>query len=350
MNYVLWAVLATGTLVGFASGNSLIWLTPLIAWVLLPIFDYWTGTTKSAVINQPLPISFRSGLLIWGFSLFYLYGILYLQEQTELNPINRIGGIFAAGFSYGVIFYSIGHEFMHQARKSGGPFIAMLLLAPMGYSHHVVHHLLDHHFHASTSKDPATASYQQSFYEFLLQAISYSFHNAWRYEVFRLIKKNHPVLGPRNRMLQGLVLSAAHYGLIIALFGIQALGSVLGMALVVVLFIEGLNYVQHYGLRRHRDERGRYEDFTTHHAWDAEHVLTNQLLLAQGFHSAHHRDPDIPCHALKADETSLKLPFGYITMILFALIPPLWRYIMDPLAQRARRQIPLQRDGTSPPT
>ena len=111
--------------------------------------------------------------------------------------------------------------------------------------------------------------------------------------------------------------------------------------------MDSLNYVQHYGLYRQKNEYHRFENFDIGHAWDSDHIITNQLLLNSGKHTEHHMVPDRPFYKLRSTLGSPKVPFGYFAMILIAFFPPFWRYIMDPLAQRVRRKIPLGPVGDS---
>lgn len=58
-------------------------------------------------------------------------------------------------------------------------------------------------------------------------------------------------------------------GLIYWTLGWRAVLFQLGYSLVGVFFIELINYVEHYGLQRKKDERGIYEPITEKHSWNS---------------------------------------------------------------------------------
>jgi alkane 1-monooxygenase len=47
-------------------------------------------------------------------------------------------------------------------------------------------------------------------------------------------------------------------------------------------------------------------------------------------HSDHHANPLRRYQTLRSFDESPQLPAGYATMVVTALIPPLWRRVMDP--------------------
>ena len=94
--------------------------------------------------------------------------------------------------------------------------------------------------------------------------------------------------------------------------------------------LELVNYVEHYGLSRAEISPGKYERVTPLHSWNASHWLTNRLLFMLQRHSDHHANPGLRYQQLRHFDESPQLPAGYATMILLALIPPLWKRVMDP--------------------
>jgi len=57
-------------------------------------------------------------------------------------------------------------------------------------------------------------------------------------------------------------------------------------------------------------------------------------------HSDHHANARRRYQVLQHHDDSPQLPAGYATMFVLALVPPLWRRIMDPRAVHARRATP----------
>jgi alkane 1-monooxygenase len=87
--------------------------------------------------------------------------------------------------------------------------------------------------------------------------------------------------------------------------------------------------VEHYGLLRSKDAQGRYEVPQPRHSWNTNHLVTNLALFHLQRHSDHHAHPVRRYQTLRHAEEAPQLPSGYATMMLIAMIPPLWRRIMD---------------------
>src|SRR5436305_8919605 len=94
--------------------------------------------------------------------------------------------------------------------------------------------------------------------------------------------------------------------------------------------LEVVNYLEHYGLLRQRRADGRYERTRPEHSWNSNNVASNVLLYHLQRHSDHHANPTRRFQALRHVDEAPQLPTGYAGMILLALVPPLWRRVMDP--------------------
>jgi alkane 1-monooxygenase len=77
-------------------------------------------------------------------------------------------------------------------------------------------------------------------------------------------------------------------------------------------------------------ERQRYERVDPTHSWNSNNVATNVLLYHLQRHSDHHANPTRRYQTLRDFEESPVLPTGYAGMIVLALVPALWRRVMDP--------------------
>jgi alkane 1-monooxygenase len=53
-----------------------------------------------------------------------------------------------------------------------------------------------------------------------------------------------------------------------------------------------VNYIEHYGLTRGHLGDGRYEHVKPRHSWNADHRVSNWLLINLQRHSDHHYKPD----------------------------------------------------------
>src|SRR5699024_4582962 len=103
-----------------------------------------------------------------------------------------------------------------------------------------------------------------------------------------------------------------------------------GQSLVAALTLEVINYVEHYGLHRRVLENGRYERVTPAHSWNSNYFLTNIALFQLQRHSDHHAYAKRRYQVLRHYDESPQLPAGYAGMYVIALIPPLWKKIVNP--------------------
>ena len=120
--------------------------------------------------------------------------------------------------------------------------------------------------------------------------------------------------------------------------GWAGLGLFLFQAMVAISQLELVNYVEHYGLTRKHLGGGKYEPVAPRHSWNAAHKASNWLLINLQRHSDHHYKPDRRFPLLQnydADEAP-QLPYGYPIMTMAAMVPPIWRRIMNPRVRKWR--------------
>jgi alkane 1-monooxygenase len=115
---------------------------------------------------------------------------------------------------------------------------------------------------------------------------------------------------------------------------VAALFFIAGYAQIQILLSD---YVQHYGLHRAHTSQGRLEPVGPHHSWNAPHVMSAAMTLNAPRHSDHHVTPHRPYPALQLDRATMPvLPHSLPVMAVLALVPPLWRRVMDRRAARWR--------------
>ena len=61
-------------------------------------------------------------------------------------------------------------------------------------------------------------------------------------------------------------------------------------ALFSIIYLEAINYLEHYGLLRKKLENGEYEKVNICHSWNAPHRFSNYLLFKLQRHSDHHEN------------------------------------------------------------
>ena len=140
-----------------------------------------------------------------------------------------------------------------------------------------------------------------------------------------------------------LLIGAGFGGRGLLLFAVQSL--------VAWTLLTTVNYLEHYGLQRREVAPGVLEPQAARHSWESRHRLTNAVLFRLGLHPHHHLQASRPFEELFPAAGAPQLPFGYSLALLVALVPPLWRRIMDPLAREAMAdespKIPVQGRATA---
>jgi alkane 1-monooxygenase len=133
----------------------------------------------------------------------------------------------------------------------------------------------------------------------------------------------------QNDVLNAWFLSIILFVGLCSWFGVVVLPWLIGQAVISFCLLESINYLEHYGLRRQKLPNGRYERVSPSHSWDVDSLTVDRLMFNLQRHSDHHTHPLRRYQALRHTESAPQLPRGYTTMQLLALVPPLWRHVMD---------------------
>ena len=247
--------------------------------------------------------------------------------------------MFGVGVLSGTIGITYAHELVHQRtrldRRIGDWLLAMVL-----YSHFRSEHLLVHHRHVATPRDPATARYNEGFHRFYPRVVAGSLVSAFRAERDMLARKGLPWRHRSNPFWGYAARQAALLALAAWIGGWAGLGLFVLQAATAIWQLELVNYVEHYGLSRRPLGAGRYEPVRPHHSWNAAHRVSNWLLINLQRHSDHHTKPDRPFPLLQTypETEAPQLPAGYAAMTALAMVPPLWRRVMNPRVRAWRRR------------
>ncbi len=341
-----WMSLALFPLIAFVAGQGGWWLLamPLMTWWLFSLLDLAMGLDlENADPATPEADLFwyRLGTLVWfPLQLVTIFALIHFVTQSEtLSTAEAFGLFFGVGVISGTIGINYSHELMHQTNRLER-WLADLLLASVLYSHFRSEHLLVHHRYVGTTRDPVTARYNEGFFRFFPRVLRDSLISAFQAEKAMLARRGKAWTDPANPfwrywLLQGLFVTLAF-----------ALGGWLGVALfifqaaIAVWQLELTNYIEHYGLTRKHLGEGKYEHVQPRHSWNAAHKASNWLLINLQRHSDHHYKPDrrFPLLQNYTEDAAPQLPFGYPVMTMAAMIPPLWRCIMNPRVKAWRKQ------------
>ncbi len=251
----------------------------------------------------------------------------WLWAYGGLSTLDSVGLALTVAMVSG-IGINTAHELGHK-RASAERWLSKVALAQSGYGHFFIEHNRGHHVRVATPEDPASARLGESFYAFLPRTVIGSLRSAWELERVRLQRLESGMWTPRNDVLNAWAMTAALYLVLALAFGPVVLPYLLIQSVVGFCLLEVVNYLEHYGLLRGKRDDGRYERTRPEHSWNSNSVASNVLLYHLQRHSDHHANPIRRYQALRHVEEAPQLPTGYAGMIVLAVIPPLWRAVMD---------------------
>ncbi len=331
-------------LIALGFGGWSILLLPIYSWGLFSVLDALTGLNlQNADPATPDAALYWHRLitLVWfPVQFVLLLGMIWFATRVSyLGLLEKIGLFFGMGVVSGTIGINYSHELMHQKSKLER-WLGDLLLASVLYSHFRSEHLRVHHLYVATPRDPVTARYNESFHRFFPRVLRECHLSAFAAEAAMLARKNLPWWHRSNPYWRYLALQSGMLALALALGGWQGLALFMFQAFVAIWQLELVNYIEHYGLTRRHLGDGKYEFVLPRHSWNAAHTASNWLLINLQRHSDHHYKPDrrFPLLQTYGTEDAPQLPYGYPLMTIFALVPPLWRRIMNPRVKDWRRQ------------
>ena len=331
----LW--LATGWSVWF-------WLGPIIILGVVPAIDLFAGLDRSNPPDDVIEALEKDRYYRW---ITYLYlpiqyagfiGAMWIVSGAspwELRAVERIGLAVSIG-CIGGIGINTAHELGHK-REENERWLSKIALAQSFYGHFYIEHNRGHHVRVATPEDPASSRMGESFYEFWPRTVWGSVRSAWRLEKRRIGRRKQHPFRLSNDVLNAWLMSAVLWAALLLWLGIGIAPYLVIQAVVGFTLLEVVNYMEHYGMLRQKvglGERQRYERVDPSHSWNSNNIATNVLLYHLQRHSDHHANPTRRYQTLRDFEESPSLPTGYAGMIVLALVPPVWRRVMDPRVLR----------------
>ncbi|HAM75716.1 MAG TPA: alkane 1-monooxygenase, partial [Alcanivorax sp.] len=169
----------------------------------------------------------------------------------------------------------------------------------------------------------------ESIWKFALRELPGAAKRAWRLEKDRLNSQGKSVWSLENEIIQPAIITIVAWGTVLAIFGIGLLPYILGTAFWGAFQLTSANYIEHYGLLRHKKANGRYERTQPHHSWNSNHMFSNWATFHLQRHSDHHAHPTRRYQSLRHFENLPELPNGYFGMFFISYFPPIWYKVMD---------------------
>ncbi len=337
------ATLAPLGLLGLAAtfGGLFAWIALLYVTVLSALLD---EIAARAFPDAPEGAEFPAAdsllvtLAIAHFAALLL-AVFALTGGTGIGIGAKIAVFLGFGLFFGQVSNSTAHELIHRSNKrlfQLGSWIYISLL----FGHHTSAHRLVHHRFVATPHDPNTAELGESFYAFFPRAWIGSFTSGFEMEEARTQTRKAAgkrAINPYYIYILGSFLCIV---LVIALMGFWGLIAYLALALYAQMQLMLSDYVQHYGLARAPLGADSFEPVDARHSWDARAKLSSLWMMNAPRHSDHHAHPSRAYPALRLgqiDPSRPILPRSLPVMATLALMPRLWRRVMDRRVKALRK-------------
>lgn len=320
--------------IGLWYGGVLAWGAVIFSFLLIPIVDQIGPVDTSNVSDEKRTELLGKRIFDW---LLYLnvpvvYAIvgffIYQLNNTMMETSQLVGNILSVGIVIGSCGINVAHELGHRKAKYE-QILGQLLLVPALYTHFFIEHNQGHHRFVATDEDSASAKKGEWLFWFWIKSLYGSYKSAWELESKRLKKSKISFWSIKNQMFQFSLAQIIYLGLVLYFSSWTVLMIVSISGLVGILLLETINYLEHYGLRRNKLANGRYERVRPVHSWNANYQFGRIVLYELTRHSDHHYIASKKYQVLDHHEEAPELPFGYPMMILIALVPPLWFFLMD---------------------
>jgi alkane 1-monooxygenase len=329
--------IALTAFIGISLGGFYNYLAVVFTFIFIPILEtivkksdeeYTEEEKKSRLLDPFFDLLLYLNIpIVFGIFFFSLDKLAFTSSVSDI-----IGIILSASIVMATNGINVGHELGH--RKS---FIARtcskLLYLPCQYMHFYIEHNFGHHINVATPEDPATARYKQTLYSFWITSVFRTYVSAWEIQLKLLKVSKRNFFSIKNDMVFYTLFQTTFLAFVYYNFGLYLTLLSILMSVISFLFLETINYVEHYGLLRKKEPSGRYERVKPNHSWNSNHTIGRIVLYELTRHSDHHFKSSKKYQVLESLDDCPHLPYGYPTSILLSFIPPLWFSIMNPLVR-----------------
>ena len=291
--------------------TMLLFINLPLVFLLVCISTYMAGDISSPILEQTV-------LALTGLD------IAVTRNGTELWHL--AGYLFAGGLLIGSAATVPGHELVHHKKKRLDWFMGNWMMAFTWDSAFAIEHVQGHHKNVGLPSDPATAKRGDGLYKFFIKSSLQEHRDAWQIERARLKKRGKYLISYHNQLIQGYARSALLTTFIFLISGWNGVLMFLGMAVFAKLFLEAVNYMEHYGLVRVPGT-----PVALHHSWNTNKLVSSLLLYNLTRHSHHHEQGSFEFWKLRPKANAPEMPYGYLsTLYLLVFFPGLYRRIMEP--------------------
>lgn len=334
LKYFFPLILYVGSIRSFHSHGIIVWFPLIFAWIVIPLLELFIKSDPENMGEAEEELAKRDKTydiilyLIVPLQFIALYFFLKNITDNTLAWYDITGRIWVMGLMCGVFGINVGHELGHRVNKLEQTLAKMLLLTSL-YMHFFIEHNKGHHKRVATPEDPGSARYGEWIFAFYFRSVILSYLSAWRIAGNDVKKKRMPVISVYNEMIQFHFIQFAFVVLIFFVFGWLTTLYFLAAAVIGILLLETVNYIEHYGLQRKSLGDSKYERAMPAHSWNSNHVIGRLFLFELSRHSDHHYLASRKYQTLRHHDNSPQMPTGYPGMMILALIPPVWLWVMN---------------------
>ena len=350
IRYFMMPTLLVATIAGFMLGGQWLWFGFCLILVGVVGGDAIAGRDlKTPVYNQTWIFNFvqmvlnftlllvmlivfawmlgRPGSDFLGLGMFVksLSGWDMQVARAATSGWDIAGGVLSCGLLGATSGTANGHDLTHRTWDKTAMLIGRWMLAISGDASFAIEHVYGHHVNVGTPKDPATAKRGENIYAFVIRSTVFSYLSAWKIEKERLAKRGLPVWSWRNRMHTGNLMTLTYFVLFYLAAGWFGVCIYLITMLWTKSILEFVNYFEHYGIVRVPGTK-----VEPRHSWNSNQRISGFVLYNLTRHSHHHAEADVPFWELRPYPDAPMLNYGYLTMILIGLVPPLYKRMMIP--------------------
>ena len=337
LKYLMSYSIALMAFIGISLGSFYNYLAVIFTFIFIPILeiivkksneDYTEEEKKNRLLDPFFDLLLYLNIpIVFGIFFFSLDKLAYTSSVSDI-----IGIILSASIVMATNGINVGHELGHR-KSIIARTCSKLLYLPCQYMHFYIEHNFGHHINVATPEDPATARYKQNLYSFCITSVVRTYVSAWKIQLKLLKVSKRSFFSIKNDMVFYTLFQITFLAFVYYSFGLYLTLLSILMSIISFLFLETINYVEHYGLLRKKEPSGRYERVKPHHSWNSNHTIGRIVLYELTRHSDHHFKSSKKYQVLESLDDCPHLPYGYPTSILLSFIPPLWFSIMNPLVK-----------------
>ncbi len=328
--------------ISFLYGGDWSWFAVIFVFGGIPLLELILGAKGAMVDEGQLQLDAQDRwydyllYMIVPIQWFFVFWYCSIMRNSEPQASWQwFGLVMAMGILCGSFGINVAHELGHRTTRFE-QFLAKVLLGSSLYMHFYIEHNRGHHKHVGTPEDPSTARMNEMVFTFWFRSMYQTWMSAWRIEAERLRREALSPWSWRNEMLRFQLIQLAIVLTIYLLFGAWATFSFWLAALIGGIFLETINYIEHYGLMRKKTATGYYEIVQPQHSWNSNHLVGRLILFELSRHSDHHYKSNKKYQTLQSIDEAPQMPTGYPGMMVLSLLVPVWFAVMNPRARRWR--------------